>query len=300
VTVSGTVAGDVLVGSGTFVVTSSSRVGGDLIFSAGTSTMNGTVAGSVVGRATTYDRGGSVGGTEDVTLAQPAAAAPLSGGNAVLDAVRHFLAVLLFGALGLWLLPRGLRAADETIRRRSLLAFASGLGTVLGFIVLVVVLVVVMIALAIGFGLLTLGSLVAIDVVAWLLATIVLIFGFYLSVAFVGDAVVGLALGRLLMPGPAASRWRDLGLLAIGAAAVVIVTTIPYLGPLAKFVVVMLGLGGLAMVAWSTWRPSPTLPVAAVSAGWGGSGGPMPPAGPVPPTEPPPSPVEPPSGSGAA
>jgi hypothetical protein len=77
--------------------------------------------------------------------------------------------------------------------------------------------------------------------------------------------VVGLALARLVMTDPAAgaNRWRELGLLVAGAAVVVIVTSLPVVGGLAKLVVVLFGLGALALAAWRWWR-RPGAPVAAV------------------------------------
>ena len=171
-TISGDVKRDVLAGSGTLLITSGAHVGGDLIFAAGQTTLNGDIAGSIQGQATTYARSGAVGGTENVTINPTSAsvAAPVATPEGiVLGALRHFIVVLLFGALALWLMPRGLRAADEVVRRRPLPALGSGLLALVGYTVLIVALLVVMVVLAIAFGLLTLGSLVAVDVVTWLL-----------------------------------------------------------------------------------------------------------------------------------
>ena len=161
---------------------------------------------------------------------------------------------LLFGALALWLMPRGLRAADEVVRRRPLPALGSGVLALVGYTVLIVALLVVMVVLAIAFGLLTLGSLVAVDVVTWLLATGGITLGIILAAAFIADGVVGLALGRLVLRNATVGRWQELAVLAAGAAVVVVVTSVPLIGPWVKLVVVLLGLGALAMVAWATWR----------------------------------------------
>jgi hypothetical protein len=94
--------------------------------------------------------------------------------------------------------------------------------------------------------------------------------------AYIVDAVVGLALGRLAMKGVGAgpteearASWtRDLGLLALGAAVVVILTWLPVVGGLLKLLVFLLGLGSLLAVAWSMRRrgqPSPAIPA---PAGW--------------------------------
>ncbi|MGZ6295216.1 MAG: hypothetical protein ACXWPO_10420 [Candidatus Limnocylindrales bacterium] len=261
-TIGGDVKHDVLAGGGTLVLASGGHVGGDLIFAAGQATLDGGVTGGIQGQAGSYSRTGSVGGTEAVTVRPPVAAAPESAAGLIFDALRQWLVVVLFGALGLWLMPRGLRAAAEAVRRRPLLALGSGLLIALAYVVLLLVLLVVMIVLAITFGLLTFGSLVAVDVVAWLLASGGLTFAFLLAAAFLADAIVGLALGRLVLPAAAASRWRELAVLAAGAAAVVIVTSLPLVGPWAKLVVVLLGLGALALVGWAAWRARRTAAVA--------------------------------------
>jgi cytoskeletal protein CcmA (bactofilin family) len=255
ITFSGTVTGDVLSASGTMTVASQSHVGGDLIFSAGQATVNGDVAGSIEGQATAYSRSGSVGAAEHVTINQPSAAPPIvPPSNAALDALRHFVVVVLFGALGLWLMPRGLMAAEEAIRKRPLTAFGGGLLTVVGYIAVLIALLILMVVLAIAFGLLTLGSVVLIDVALWLLASTIITFVFVVGAAYAADAVVGLALARLVLPAGGASRWQELALLAAGGAGVVIVTTIPFIGPIAKFVVVLVGLGALVLVAWGAWQ----------------------------------------------
>jgi hypothetical protein len=258
ITVSGNVQRDVLAGGGSLALAAGSHVGGDVIFSVGQATFHGTVAGSVQGNAGTYSRTGTLGGTENVTLNQPSGSAQASARSVVLDALRHFVVVMLFGGLALWLLPRGLRAADEIVRRQPLAALGGGVIAVLGVILGLFGLLVAMIALAIAFGLLTFGTLVAIDVVTWLIASAVLTFAFILAAAFVADAVVGLAMGRLVLPDASAGRWQELGALAAGAAVVVIVTSLPLIGPWAKLAVVLIGLGAVVLAGWRRWRgPAP-------------------------------------------
>jgi uncharacterized membrane protein len=108
--------------------------------------------------------------------------------------------------------------------------------------------------LALLFGLLRIGSLIAIDVVAGTLAISLVSFLFVLAVAFVADALVGLALAHMVMRTDGRDRWQELGLLAAGAAAVVIVTTIPVVGGWVKLAVVLLGLGALSVAWWEAWR----------------------------------------------
>jgi hypothetical protein len=254
-TMSGPAKNDVLVGSGR--LNSSGQVGGDLIFWAGQASVAGPVAGSIDGRATAYSRSGSVGGTESVTIQEvkaPDAATPVAS-NPIGDALRQFVAVVLFGALLLWLVPRFVRGSEEVVRRRPVVSFLGGLGVIVGYVVAIIALLVVMIVLAIAFGLITLGNLIAVDIALWLLGTLTLTIGLVLAAAYIVDGVVGLALARRLAPRlRMTSRWQELGLLAAGAVVVVIATSLPVIGPLVNLIVVMVGLGAIGLFLWAGWR----------------------------------------------
>jgi len=249
------VAEDVLAGGGQVELSSGGSIGGDLMAAGGQLTVAGSVTGSVEGRAGTYDRSGSVGGSEHVVIgSNDSAVREVFAGNAVLDAVRQLVALVLFGALAIWLVPRLLRSAEGTVRRRPAAALGGGLLAMAGYIGFLITAILLMVLLAIVLGLLRLGSLLGIELIGTLLAIGVVSFGFFLAVAFVGDVVVALALGRLLASDPLRSRWQELGLLIAGAVVVVIATSLPYVGGLLKLGVVVLGLGALAVVAWDAWR----------------------------------------------
>jgi len=297
--VNGTVGKDVAVASGNLSVTG--KVGGDLLFASGQADVPGSVTGSIEGGAGRYTREGTVGGTEEVSIGQgfqPAAPAP--AGNAVLDVIRQFVVVFLLGALALWLFPRAVHAAEETLRVRTLQSFVSGLLTCIGYVVAVIVAFILLIVLAIVFGLLTLGALAAIESIAGVLFLIVLTFAFIVAVAFVADALVGLALGRWIAGAfnmrMSQDRWSELGLLALGAAVVAILAAIPVVGWIVKLAVVLGGLGALVLAAWTMWqsrrRPAPPLAWQTASAAPPSA---EPPAAPPPPPAAPPPPAVPPT-----
>src|SRR4029077_21093897 len=257
-TVNGTVGKDVAVASGNLSVTG--KVGGDLLFAAGSVDVPGSVTGSIEGGAGRYTREGTVGGTEEVSIGQgfqqqPAAPA---AGNAVLDVIRQFVVVFLLGALALWLVPRAVYAAEETLRVRTLGSFVSGLLTIIGWIVGLILTIIVVIVLAIVFGLLTLGSLAAIETIAGILFIIVVTFVFIVAWTFLADALVGLALGRWIARAfnmrMTQDRWSELGLLAVGAAVVAIVAAIPIIGWIFKLAVVLGGVGALVLAACTMWQ----------------------------------------------
>jgi hypothetical protein len=292
VTIGGSVAHDVAVGGGTMNV--GGTIGGDLLLGAGQATVTGAVSGSIEGSAQSYTRTGTVGGSEHVDIT-PASAyqSPVptitSTRDPVLDAIRHFVTVVLFAALALWLAPRLTRAAEETVRRRPVMAFGGGLLTLAVWIVGLIVLLVAMGILAFVFGVATLGGLVVLDLLVGLLSFFGLLLALVIACAWYSVAVVGLGLARAVMPRlmprgsvaaagePPMSRLEELGVLAAGAAVVVILTSLPVVGPLVEIVVVLVGLGATGIALWDSWRrwrsgasgePAPTGAVG-VTPGWG-------------------------------
>jgi hypothetical protein len=265
ISLGGDVSGDVLAAGGTVVLTG--RIGQDLIVSGGQVTLAGSVAGSAIGSAGTYSKTGTIAGTDSITITgNRATAVARAPSNPVLDAIRQFIVVMLVALLGLWLAPRLFGAAEGQVRQRPLPSLGWGLAAVIAYIVLIVIIFVLVILLAIAFGSLGFDGLVGIDVVGGVVLILGITLAFLVAAGFVADAVVGLALarfvagetGRTVFPGGsrmlASDRWPDLGLLAAGVAVVVILTALPVVGGLAKFVVVLLGLGAL-WLASGRWRP---------------------------------------------
>jgi hypothetical protein len=273
VTVAGAVEGDLRSASGQLTVngpvgedvvatggqaTFGSDMQGDLIVSGGTVTVSGNVAGNIEGNAGSYTRTGTVGGEDNMRITQDTNGVPQpqTTGDRILDAVRHFVVLVVLGALLLWLWPQAVRRPEETLRAQPLLSLGVGFLAWIGFIVFVIVVALVAILLAVVLGLISLGSLAAVDIIAGMLALFAGSFAFWIAVAFLADIVVGLALVRLVIRDPAAdtSRWRELGLLVAGAAVVVVITSLPFIGGIVKLAVVLFGLGAIALAAWRGWR----------------------------------------------
>lgn len=249
----GEVGEDAAVAGGQLLLGPGASVGEDLILSAGQATISGSVAGGIAGTAGTYQRTGSVGGPDEVTVQADEPAARPSAADRILDALRQFVVVVLLGALLLWIAPAFTTDAAATLRARPLPSLAIGVLGFIGFIVVVIVLVLAIVLLGLLFGVLTLASLVALEGFAGVLALLVTIFTFVVATAFLVDAVVGLSLGMLVSPLPV-TYWERLGLLAAGAAVVVILTSLPIIGGWLKLLVVLLGLGTMLLVAWGWWQ----------------------------------------------
>lgn len=253
--IEGRVNEDVLLGAGQATVASGSQIGGDLIFATGRMQMDGAVAGSVLGSTGNYARGGSVADSERVNLAEPAGAErEPTVADRVLDAIRRYVSILVVGLLLLWLLPRLLRGAADSARARPLPSLGIGVLGFVGVIVGLVLLLLVTILAAVLLGLLSLGSLTGIALFGGLLLAAAVVFLFIVAVAFAAQAVVGLALGRLVLHGEGRSFAGALGPLALGVLVVVVVAAIPLVGGWIEALLVLLGLGALLLMARPTRR----------------------------------------------
>lgn len=261
VNVTGAAGEDIVLAGGQATLASGATVGGDLVVSGGTVSVGGTVTGAIEASAGTYSRTGpEPGGGEHVSQAPSEGPPQPTAGNQVLGAIRHFIVLLILGGLALWLIPRALRASDQTLRSEPLLSVGSGLATIVGYAVFVIAALLLMVLLAIAFGLLQIAALVAIELVTSLLAIGIVSFVLFLAAAFLADLVVGMALGRLVASGPLANRWQELAVLAAGAAVVVAITSLPAIGVLAKLLVICFGLGAISLAAWRRWRGRPVEP----------------------------------------
>jgi len=265
VTIAGSVGEDALVGAGQLEVPAGGSIGEDLILSAGQASVAGSVGGSITGGAGAYSRTGSVGGTDDVVIGETQPQ-PQGTIDRILDAVQQFVAVLLVGLLALWLAPRVVRAAESTVRERPIEAGAWGFGAMVGVILLVVVIATVAILVAVALALAGLNGLAALGVLVGLVVVLALSRVYALAAGFLADAIVGLALALFVDRAGARSETgermspRLIVLLALGVAVVVVVTSLPIVGTLAKLVVVVLGTGALLVTVWRWWRGRATPP----------------------------------------
>jgi cytoskeletal protein CcmA (bactofilin family) len=281
VTITGTVGGDVRVASNqleilgsvtedvaafasTLTLDSSGRIGGDLLFTAAQADLLGPVGGGIAGSATEYHRTGAVGGTEQVALTTRLDQPPADRALALaLDALRQFLLVLLFGLALLRFAPRLFGTVTERARTQPFLAAGAGVVVIAAYVGLVLGIIVLTVLLGIAFGELGFDGFVLVDVVGGVLAVATMTFGLAFFSAFIADAIVGTAIGRLVAVADS-SRWAGVIRLAVGSALVVVLTSFPSLGSIVKLLVILVGLGAFAWVLWDARRPAaPTAPVPA-------------------------------------
>jgi hypothetical protein len=249
VTVGGSVGEDLVVGAGQVTITSSGEVGEDFVFGTGRTILDGQVSGDVLGSTGTYERRGSVGGTERVNIREPPREPTL--GDRLLGGLRRLVSVLIVGALLLWLAPRFIDGSAEVLRRRPLASFGVGALSLVGSVVLAFLVIIVAVLVGIPFGMLGLGGLFAILLFAALLSLVVLAFLLVVTLAFVAPVVVGLAIGRLLLrDGSAIRRWVAL---LLGVLVVVVVSSVPVVGGWIGFLIALFGLGAVVLRMWP-WR----------------------------------------------
>ncbi|MDP8958460.1 MAG: polymer-forming cytoskeletal protein [Actinomycetota bacterium] len=247
VLVGGSVGEDLLLASGRATIAPEAQVAEDLIFATGQMTLDGTVDGDVLGTTGSYQKRGSVGGTEQVTIREPAEERPPTALQRLLDGVLRYLGILLVGALFLWFAPRIMIAGAASLRRRLLASLGLGILAIVGFFVLVLAVVLVTVLLAVALGLLGFGALTLAAIFAGILVAALTSFLFFLAVAFLAQAVVALVLGRLVVGERAGSFWRHLIALALGLLVVVLVSAIPLVGSWLEFLIVLFGLGALVL-----------------------------------------------------
>lgn len=157
--------------------------------------------------------------------------------------------VVLIGALLIWFAPRTYAATKTALQQRPLPSAGWWIVAICAFVVLLIVALIVMILFAIVFGLLGFSDLVGIDILGGIIAIVGASLAFAIVTGYVADALAGVAVASLVMRGENASRWRELAVLAAGAAVVVLLSSLPIVGPWIKLVVVLLGLGAI-LIAW--------------------------------------------------
>jgi hypothetical protein len=172
----------------------------------------------------------------------------------VLSRLRHVVSVLLVGLVALSIMPRPLKIWADTICQRPAMSLLSGLLGLLAFIALLVVAVVVIVAAAILLGVATLGELIPMVIVGGLVGYAALIVGFWIVVAYLAEVIAGLALGRLAFQQSGLSAKLPGGLV-VGVLILALMLSVPYVGGIMGFLVVVWALGSICL--WLVGKSPP-------------------------------------------
>jgi cytoskeletal protein CcmA (bactofilin family) len=259
IAIGGTAGRDVVAAGGQLSLSSASHVTGDVVFTGGQLALDGTVAGNVLGSASSYTKNGTVNGTENVTIQQhqqQQQSQPWGALGGIRALVVRYVGVLLFGLLLLLLLPRAMQAIATTVDKRPLPSLGTGALGILGILAVFIGAIILTLVLAIPLGLLGFGLLSGFTVFGMIVFLIAFVFAVAFFMVFLADAWVGYALGRLLLD-RVQSAWarKPIWAFLIGATIVVLLTAIPIVGGPIKFAVILIALGALILALWRHRHP---------------------------------------------
>ena len=178
--------------------------------------------------------------------------------NAVFEALRFLAALVVLGLLVALLAPAWIRRPAEFIQQRPLPSLGWGLLAFAGVIFVLGLLVALAITIAVLFGALTLGNLAWLSIVLGGSAFFALLVAFGLVIGYLAYLVVGYLSGRWILGrlNPALNE-KPYWPMLLGILILVILTAIPILGGLVRLVVVLAGLGAVAVLLWERFRPTP-------------------------------------------
>ncbi len=159
--------------------------------------------------------------------------------------LRHLISVGLVGLVVLLAIPRSTTASADMIRTRPVASFLGGLvglGAFFAFLFVAAILIICVTVLLLGVRLGELAPIVAIGGTVGYAAVIV---GFWAVFSFLAEALAGLALGRMFL--------RDEGLavrigaLVLGLIIVGLLLSMPVVGPMLGFLVLLFGIGAVCL-----------------------------------------------------
>jgi hypothetical protein len=179
----------------------------------------------------------------------------------VLRVVRQYASLLIIGMCILLIAPAWTRSLSDNIKTRPLASLGFGAAGIVGSIVLLLVILVGMIFLAVISGVIELTGLVAVVIVLGLSAVAMLVVGFWFFTTYLAKIVLSVFAGRWLLSLAKLSLGENRFLsFTVGLVLLALASSLPYLGPIFGWLVVLLGLGALLLWVFSR-RPSDATPV---------------------------------------
>lgn len=169
--------------------------------------------------------------------------------------LRQLVALLIVGAIMVWMAPHWTSKVAYYIQEKPLPTFGWGLLTVALILLAIGLTIAVMVMLAMTFGALTLSSVAGGIVMLGLFVTFGLVLLFAFTVTYFSKVIVGLFLGRYLFNRfnsrlADSKQWS----MALGVLLIVLLTAIPYVGWLIGLAVTLLGFGALWMEGRKGWQ----------------------------------------------
>ncbi len=186
--------------------------------------------------------------------------------NWFIRTLRSLLTLLLVGLVLVWLFPGFVQQTTSILRQQPLPSFGWGLVSFLGFFLIVFFLVLALLALTVLLALITLGGLLRTSIAVSTFTISGLVLAFLIATALLSKVLVSYHSGRWILT-KINSNWAEAKYwsIIVGVSLFVLLASIPYLGAVINFVVILFGLGALVLLVWHLLRPKPEVAVETMS-----------------------------------
>ncbi|MBT3320945.1 MAG: polymer-forming cytoskeletal protein [Anaerolineae bacterium] len=163
-----------------------------------------------------------------------------------LDWVRTVITLFLVGLVFMQFFPNLLHGAGHRLQTQPLPSFGWGMVSYVVFYLSLFLIVLATIIGAMVFGIITLGSLSGMIIIVGMLLFVILILAFVIATAYLTKIIVSVLGGNLILA-RTKPEWVNHKVypLLVGVILLSLIISIPLVGWLIKFVVILLGLGAL-------------------------------------------------------
>ena len=222
-------------------ITDSAEIGGDLNYQST--------------REATIDPGSTIGGKVDYKKMDSVVDQPPTIAEQATNVAKQFFALLLVGLLVVFICPTWTGKVANSVQQRPLASLGWGVVTLIGFFVAAILLIVATIAIAVLLGFISLDNLIFVWVVLGLVATAILITGFWIFSAWIAKVIFIVWAGNRIINGPDWVTRNRILALCVGTLIFVVLTWIPYVGSIVGIVVLLLGIGSTAINFFTKSQP---------------------------------------------
>lgn len=177
--------------------------------------------------------------------------------------LRGFLALLVVGLLMVWFFPRFINNGVAALRAKPWPSLGWGFISLIAFFVVFMALIAIVAILAIFLGIITLGELVGITLWAGFLLLGAFAFAVVFTITYVSKILVSFLVGRWIV-GKIQPEWAEKPWLPliVGVVLFAILASIPWIGNLFAFVVILFGLGALWLLGLQRFYTKKSAPTA--------------------------------------
>lgn len=175
--------------------------------------------------------------------------------------LRGFLALLVVGLLMVWIFPRFINNGVAALHAQPWPSLGWGFISLIAFFFVLMALIAVVVILTTFLGIITLGELVGMTLWAGFLAMSAFLFAVVFAITYISKIIVSFLVGRWIVsqikPEWAEKPWLPV---IVGIILYAILASIPWLGSLFAFVVILFGLGALWLLGLKRFRRGPAVP----------------------------------------